>query len=137
VRTFDGRHERLDDLTGAGFALIGIECDPTAYLPRRDLAAWDRVGLRTLVLYDLGHRPQGMDRSGSRIGAGVVEVEDLHGIAFPWTKRHGIRKGDVVVLRPDGYVFAVVPASRVSTATAWLSSELGLPPVRELAESRA
>jgi 3-(3-hydroxy-phenyl)propionate hydroxylase len=136
VRTIDGRHERLDDLTGAGFALIGIECDPTAYLPQRDLASWDRVGLRTLVLYDLGHRPQGMDRSGSRIGPGVIEVEDLHGIAFPWTKRHGIRKGDVVVLRPDGYVFAVVPASRVCTATAWLSSELGLPPVRERAEPR-
>lgn len=126
VRTYDGRHERFDDLTGSGFALVGIECDPTAYLSPLDRGAWEAVGLRTLVLYALGRRPQGMERANSRIGNGVVEVEDLHALTTPWLQRHAVRPGDVVVLRPDGYVFAVVPAARIGTATAWLRSELGL-----------
>jgi len=132
VRTFDGRHERFDDVAGDGFCLLGIECDPTAYLPPADRAAWERVDLTTLTLYGLGRRPQGLRTAGARVGAGVVELEDLHGTALPWTRQHGIRPGDVVVLRPDHVVFAVVPASRIAAATAWLSSELGLPPLRTL-----
>jgi 3-(3-hydroxy-phenyl)propionate hydroxylase len=130
VRSSDGRHQRFDEVAGDAFCLVGIECDPVAYLPPNQLAVWDRVGVTTLTLYGFGHRPQGQRLSGVRIGAHIEELEDLHGTALAWTRRHHVRSGDVLVLRPDHVVFAVVPAARVSAATTWLSSELGLSPQR-------
>ena len=44
LRTLDGRVERLDDVLGHRFALLGLELDPRAALdaPAREL--WDRLG---------------------------------------------------------------------------------------------
>jgi hypothetical protein len=71
-------------------------------------------------------RRQGQHPARERAGSGAVEVVDLTGIGLSWARRHGVRTGDVVVLRPDRVVFAVGAASRIPPATAWLDSELGL-----------
>lgn len=126
VRTYEGRHAKLDDLLGDGFAVLGIECDPTAYLRAPDREALERLGTPTLALFPLGGRQQGQRVATSRIDPAVTEVEDLDGTLLTWLRRAGVRPGDVVVVRPDKYVFAVVPAARIGTAATWLVSELGL-----------
>ena len=70
-----------------------------------------------------------------RVDPTILELEDLDGDALAWARGHGVRAGDVVVLRPDRVVFAVVPSTRAAAATSWLASELGLPPRRALQQA--
>jgi len=137
VRTFDGRLRLLDDVMGDNFTLIGMSSDPRAGVDAATLAGLDRLGTRYVALYPLGGRPQEAyaKPEGS---AGVlracpeklVEIEDFSGTALEWLRSAGARDGHVAVLRPDKFVFALVPAAAVKDAVAKLFEAIGFTPGR-------
>ena len=103
VRRYDGRPVRLDDALGLGWAVIGLGVDPRD-LSGADLAVWQQVGATFATVFDTGTRPQGSVGDGRR-RAGLVDLEDTTGELGRWLRRHGLRDGQVLVLRPDRFVF--------------------------------
>lgn len=79
VMSSDGRMQRLDDLIGNGFAVISRANSPQV----RDGDFWTRLGTRFLQL--------------------DVDIADPSGTLQRWFEAH---KAEVVVVRPDRFVFA-------------------------------
>ncbi|GAA3516813.1 bifunctional 3-(3-hydroxy-phenyl)propionate/3-hydroxycinnamic acid hydroxylase MhpA [Nocardioides daeguensis] len=124
VRRYDGRPVRLDDALGTGWSLIGIGIDPRAALGD-DATVWERVGATWATLYPFGTRPQGRAGEVGRT-PGVLDVEDASDAFVRWLRRHGVRDGTVVVLRPDKYVFGTGRGAGLARLTAALVDQLGL-----------
>jgi 3-(3-hydroxy-phenyl)propionate hydroxylase len=122
VKGPDGRSTRLDDLLGAGFALVGIGIDPRTVLDEIDLATWRRLDTRFATLHAFGGRPQGEAVRG-RAGMPIV-IEDVSGELLAWLRAHGHGSGSVVIVRPDRYVYGAVGAGELSAATKRLQREL-------------
>lgn len=131
VRHYDGRPARFDDAVGIGWAVVGVGVDPTRALrrpegPSRNADPFTQLNATFATLYESGARPQGT--AGER-NDGVVDLEDTTGDFTCWMRRRGIRHGDLVVLRPDKFVFA---ASSDGTAiTRALQDQLGLQAITE------
>jgi 3-(3-hydroxy-phenyl)propionate hydroxylase len=117
-----GRSERLDDLLGDGFALIGIGIDPRKAMTEPDHAGWRRLDTRFVTVYPFGGRPQG-DAACMR-PEGLIEVEDVSGELLAWLRSHGQGRGSVVIARPDRFVYGAVAGSGLSSATRRIMSEL-------------
>lgn len=126
MRTNDGRRVMLDHALGEQFALIGFGIDPRTGLDARAIETLDRLGTRYLSVYGLGRRPQGYDLRQRSISPGLVEIEDLSGELGCWLRRSGARVGSVAVIRPDKFVFALVPAAEMPETVAELEYQLGL-----------
>jgi 3-(3-hydroxy-phenyl)propionate hydroxylase len=122
VKGPDGRSARLDDLLGSGFALIGVGVDPRASLSQDDLATWQRLATRFVTVHPFGGRPQG-DTARVRPD-GLVEVEDVSGELIAWLRAHGQRRGSVVIVRPDRFIYGVVLGSELPAATRRIQGEL-------------
>jgi 3-(3-hydroxy-phenyl)propionate hydroxylase len=120
VRCYDGRPVRLDDALGTGWAVIGIGVDPRE---RVDAATWEQIDAQFATLFAPGTRPQGAIGDGRR-RADLVDLEDTDGKMTRWLRRHRIRPGDVLVLRPDKYVFGAGPDGAALSAA--LREQLGL-----------
>lgn len=105
VRTPDGRYLRLDDALGDGWAVIGFGIDPRTVRGLR-AATWDRVDAKYVALYPFGARPNGRPGEG-RASGDLIDVEDTSGSMSKWLRRHGAKPGDVLILRPDKYVFGL------------------------------
>jgi len=133
VRRYDGRPARLDDALGLGWAVIGIGIDPREALG--DLDAWESVGASFATVYPAGTRPQGEIGDG-RCRAGLVDLEDTTGALTKWLRRGGVRRGSVLVLRPDKYVFGVA-SEKPATLTRALVEQLGLAEPAPLHQVRA
>jgi 3-(3-hydroxy-phenyl)propionate hydroxylase len=73
VESAGGRRERLDDVLGPWFAVIGIHLDPTVHLGASSLSWWSTLGARFVEV-----RPS---RSGARPGALSGEVQAPDGAA--------------------------------------------------------
>jgi 3-(3-hydroxy-phenyl)propionate hydroxylase len=110
VRTFAGRRALLDEILGEGFALVGHAVDPRSRLDAKSLAGLSAIGARFVALYPYGGRPQGQDLQGVR-AEGLVEVEDLSGEGVAWFRASGAKPGSVALIRPDKFVYGVVPAA--------------------------
>lgn len=123
VRRYDGRPVRLDDALGIGWAVLGIGVDPREVLGT-DLGTWARVEPAYATIHDFGTRPQGSVGDGRR-RAGLVDLEDVSGDFVRWLRRHGVREGAVVVLRPDKFVFGTAQGDTTSLTRA-LVDQLGL-----------
>ncbi|MBU2695595.1 bifunctional 3-(3-hydroxy-phenyl)propionate/3-hydroxycinnamic acid hydroxylase [Pimelobacter sp. 30-1] len=123
VRRYDGRPVRLDDALGIGWSVIGVGVDPREVLGA-DLATWARVAPSYATIYPFGTRPQGAVGDGRR-RAGLVDLEDTSGDFVRWLRRHGVREGAVVVLRPDKFVFGTAQGDPASLTRA-LVDQLGL-----------
>ncbi|MFA6577175.1 MAG: FAD-dependent monooxygenase, partial [Nocardioides sp.] len=122
VRRYDGRPVRLDDALGTGWAVIGLGIDPRDRLDS-DLAVWQQVDATFATVFGTGTRPQGSVGDGRR-RAGLVDLEDTTGELSTWLRRHGLHDGQVLVLRPDKFVFgASSDAAELSRA---LAGQLGL-----------
>ena len=117
-----GRSERLDDLLGDGFALIGIGADPRKSMTEAELATWRRLDTRFVTVYPFGGRPQG-DAARAR-SDGLVEIEDVSGELLAWLRSHGHGRGSVVIARPDRFVYGAVAGSELSAATRRIQAEL-------------
>jgi 3-(3-hydroxy-phenyl)propionate hydroxylase len=111
----DGRAHRLDDLIGAEYALIGAGVDPRTLLSAKELATWQALGARFVVVYPWGQRPQ--DPRQRTWHDGLVEVEDFESTWFDWLKVQGHKRNSVAIIRPDKFVFGLVRAAALSRAT--------------------
>ena len=128
VRTSEGRPVRLDDALGTGWAVVGIGVDPRHVLGA-DAATWERVGATFATLHAAGERPQGKAADDFR-PACVVDLEDTTGSLTRWLRRAGAKRGSVLVLRPDKFVFGVSDG-QADDLTRALLDQLGLKhPVR-------
>jgi 3-(3-hydroxy-phenyl)propionate hydroxylase len=122
VRRYDGRPVRLDDALGTGWAVIGLGIDPRDRLGA-DLDAWQQVDATFATVFGTGARPQGVIGDGRR-RAGLVDLEDTTGELTRWLRRHGLRDGQLLVLRPDKFVFGA--SSDAATLSRALVAQLGL-----------
>ncbi len=128
MRTSEGRRVMLDNVLGEQFAVIGFGVDPRIGLDARAIETLNNLGTRYLTVYDLGRRPQGNDdRLRSTLPA-LIEIEDLSGELDRWLRRSGARVGAVAVIRPDKFVFALVPVVELPGAVTELRHQLGLQP---------
>jgi 3-(3-hydroxy-phenyl)propionate hydroxylase len=121
VETAARDREKLDDVIGPWFAVIGVHVDPADHLPPDLLAWWESLGARFLRVDP--------SRSGPRPGASVpvtpvdgpesssVVLEDVDGAFRDWLLARP--QDEIIVLRPDRYVAAACDrASFASTSTA-------------------
>ena len=105
VLAADGSIVRLDDVLGPGFALIAVNSDtPHPWPPAAQV--WSQLGTRFVeVLLD--------DRSPRRHDGRVTTVADADGTLTRVLDRV---RGRVVLVRPDRFVAAVLPADVDETA---------------------
>jgi 3-(3-hydroxy-phenyl)propionate hydroxylase len=112
LRTLDGRVERLDDVLGHRFALLGLELDPRAALDATARELWDRLGAEYFRLVPRGRRhasTNGRPSAGER----TLELEDLDGTLVSFVRR----RGEIAIVRPDRYVLAVPRAGELNDAS--------------------
>lgn len=94
----DGSSVMLDDLLGAGFAVISMGLDPREIISQRD-DVWSRLGTRLVQIL-----PSGASVPAS--ASDVTQIVDTTGRLEAWFKRHNAQ---VAVVRPDRFVFATGP----------------------------
>jgi len=95
----------MDDAIGNGWAVVGFGIDPRL-VPGLRVATWDQTGAKYVALYPFGARPGGRPGDGHANGD-LIDIEDTSGVMSKWLRRHGASTGDVLVLRPDKYVFGL------------------------------
>ncbi|MDE1673105.1 bifunctional 3-(3-hydroxy-phenyl)propionate/3-hydroxycinnamic acid hydroxylase [Nocardia gipuzkoensis] len=123
VRDYDGRHRRLDEALGIGFAILGYGVDPRRAFGAGELAILRNLDAAFVTMYPLGGRPQGKPGEGRD---DVVDVEDHTGTLTRWFGKAGLRTGGVVVLRPDRFVFGTAAAGQGAPLIAELVRQLGV-----------
>ncbi|MFC8529954.1 bifunctional 3-(3-hydroxy-phenyl)propionate/3-hydroxycinnamic acid hydroxylase [Nocardia sp. NPDC057227] len=124
IRTYDGRHRRLDDTLGPGFAVLGYAADPRRAFTEGNLAVLHTLGARFVTVYPLGGRPQGRPGEGRD---DLVDIEDHTGVLTRWFRRARLHPGGVVLLRPDRYVFGTAQRDESAALVAALNRQLCLP----------
>lgn len=102
VETAVGRREKLDEVLGSGFALVGWQCDPQALLEPAALRLWQSLGAR-FVRVERSRSGASREARLSSVG-GTACVEDVDNLLADWFER---QRADVAVLRPDRYVAAL------------------------------
>ncbi|MBF6338277.1 bifunctional 3-(3-hydroxy-phenyl)propionate/3-hydroxycinnamic acid hydroxylase [Nocardia abscessus] len=123
VRDYDGRHRRLDEELGIGFAILGNGVDPRLGIGAGELAIMRNLDVAFVTVYPLGGRPQGKPGEGRD---DVIDVEDHTGTLTRWFGKAGLRTGGVVVLRPDRFVFGTAAAGQGTALIAELVRQLGV-----------
>lgn len=110
VRDRAGRKLPLDDVLGPGFALVGFDVDPAAFVSLRDREPWLRLGTRIVCV-----RPSGVALERES------EVCDLEGgFAGPWASLWG----RCVMVRPDRVVALEAEPRQLAAALRGLESQL-------------
>ncbi|MEU6187570.1 bifunctional 3-(3-hydroxy-phenyl)propionate/3-hydroxycinnamic acid hydroxylase [Nocardia sp. NPDC047038] len=126
VRTYDGRHQRLDDVLGLGFSVLGYGVDPRVVLGADDAAALQALGTRFVTVYPFGGRPQGAPGDGRTTGDDHTDVEDHTGALIRWFAKAGVGSGGIVLLRPDQFVFGAAAPGGAGSLIAELRRQLGV-----------
>ncbi|RLQ04789.1 bifunctional 3-(3-hydroxy-phenyl)propionate/3-hydroxycinnamic acid hydroxylase [Micromonospora sp. BL1] len=110
----------LDEALGDGFVVLGragVDSPPGPL--------WQRLPVRFVAVHPPGTPLAGLPDSSGDGRPGRVDVVDADGVLGGWLRRHG---ADLVVLRPDRFVFALVRPGGVEHAARDLSAALGVPP---------
>lgn len=115
LRGPDGRRHLFDELAGPGFVLIGAGVDPRSSLDAPSLALWQSLGAKFIAVYPFGGRPQG--RAAQAAPQSLIEAEDPDGNFLDWWRRSRAAQGDVAIVRPDRYVFALVRGDALPAAS--------------------
>ena len=123
LRGPDGRRVLFDELAGGGFVLVGAGCDPRDTMDAASTALWRSLGARFVAVYPFGGRPAG-DEVAHAAPEGLIEAEDPDHSFHRWLRASGGGRGSVVVLRPDRFVFALVPAAQLNETTRELARQL-------------
>ncbi|MBF6454567.1 bifunctional 3-(3-hydroxy-phenyl)propionate/3-hydroxycinnamic acid hydroxylase [Nocardia cyriacigeorgica] len=123
VRSYDGRHSRLDDHLGLGFAVLGYGTDPRGAFTATDLDVLRALDTRFVSVYPLGGRPRGKPGDGRD---DVVDLEDHTGALMRWFGTAKLRPGGVVLMRPDRFVFGAATPERTGELVAALRRQLHL-----------
>jgi len=128
LRGPDGRRRLFDELAGPGFALVGAGVDPRASLDAESLALWQSLGARFIAVYPFGARPVSTTGIASPVAratpAGLIEAEDPDDSFHDWWRSCGARPGHVAIVRPDRFVFALVPGSELPAASREFTRQL-------------
>lgn len=132
VRSFHGRRQRLDELLGTGFSLIGLGCNPLDSLSEANRVRMSRLDAQYVSLYPFGGRPHGFRDVTRHAPSGVQEVEDLEGSMIAWFRKAGFSDQAVLLLRPDRFVFAMVATEGLDEALTELWTQLDWSAVDEL-----
>jgi 3-(3-hydroxy-phenyl)propionate hydroxylase len=115
LRGADGRRHLFDEMVGPGFVLVGAGSDPRDRLDAESLALWQSLGAKFVAVYPFGARPNGAVAQAAP--QGLIEAEDPDGTFHDWWRRSGATRGSVAIVRPDRFVFALVPGHQLSAAT--------------------
>jgi len=121
VTTTDGARVRLDDLLGAGFALIGLGLSPRAWARPSDLPLWMLLTTRAVHVVPSAEGPARGEAPWPEAGEGEVAVRDA-GALSQWIGRDEV----VLVVRPDRHLFGVYGPEEGARAAAALREALGL-----------
>ena len=113
VRTTDEESVLLDEVLGHGFAVLGLEVDPRCVITTESQAFWENLSTRFVRIIGATEQPGPED--------GLAVVADLESKLAAWFDRFQV---NLVVLRPDRYVFAVFNANTASSATQELRQSL-------------
>lgn len=134
VRTIAGKRILLDQLTGEDYALIGLTCDPSAYLSQSSKQILENLGCRFITLYPFAGRPQGdVIRD---FNSDLVEVEDIDGHMVDWFKKACHLDQPVALLRPDKFSFAVTANTELDGVIQQLKLQLDLVNAKEIVRSQ-
>jgi len=118
VRTVDGEVQRLDDVLGNRFAILGWGADPTFGLAPAAREIWQRLG-GCFVLA----KPDTQLEFHDDVPADVIAIGDANGRLKEWFSRV---PESVVLLRPDRFVAGLCTPQQVSTYIADLGTKLNL-----------
>ncbi|MGW6699971.1 bifunctional 3-(3-hydroxy-phenyl)propionate/3-hydroxycinnamic acid hydroxylase MhpA [Nocardia sp. NPDC055049] len=133
IRTFDGRHQRLDEALGLGFAVVGYGVDPRAGLSVAQRNALQILGAQFVTVYATGGRPQGEPGDARVAATDYADVEDYTGDMARWFAKAGVAQGGTVLLRPDRYVFGISAKSDASELVTALLARLAVTPAMSTA----
>ncbi len=136
VRLFNGARQRMDDLLGHGFSLVGLNVDPVRHLDQASSETLKALSTRCVTLYPYGGRPQGLSGVERDNVYSATEVEDISGDMVDWFKKAGFGTEAIAILRPDRFAFGVVPVTELNGAITCLRDELGLRPGLRLGAAR-
>lgn len=136
VRLFNGSRQRMDDLLGQGFSLIGLNVDPSRYLDKASAETLKALSTQNITLYPYGGRPQGLNGVDRDNMATTTEVEDISGEMVAWFDKAGLGDKAVAILRPDRFAFAVVSIVELNRTVARLRDLLGMQQVRQSERAR-
>jgi 3-(3-hydroxy-phenyl)propionate hydroxylase len=126
VETRAHKREKLDDVVGPWFSVIGIHLDPSQHLAQESLTWWRSLGARFVrvdaprsgALPTAAGQPAPVETSGTQ-----VVVEDVDGAFRDWLLA---RPGhEIIVLRPDRYVAAVCGRPEFEATTQALRNLIG------------
>jgi 3-(3-hydroxy-phenyl)propionate hydroxylase len=118
VETAARRREKLDEVIGPWFAVIGVHVDPADYLPPDLLAWWESLGARLVRVNPSrsGPRPKaGTVTPPATPAKGTTVVEDIDGAFRDWLLARP--QDEFIVLRPDRYVAAVCDRGSLASTT--------------------
>ncbi|MFF0875426.1 bifunctional 3-(3-hydroxy-phenyl)propionate/3-hydroxycinnamic acid hydroxylase MhpA [Micromonospora aurantiaca (nom. illeg.)] len=110
----------LDEALGDGFVVLGragVDDPPGAW--------WQGLPVRFVAVHPSGTPLSGPPEPSADGRPDLVHVVDADGVLGGWLRRHG---ADLVVLRPDRFVFALATAGGIEQAARDLSAALGAPP---------
>ncbi|WP_375170526.1 bifunctional 3-(3-hydroxy-phenyl)propionate/3-hydroxycinnamic acid hydroxylase [Marinobacter sp.] len=99
VLTEQGAEQLLDDVIGAGFAVIAWGTDPTWGLTGKQVAAWKALGATFVQAI-----PAVQMRNEREVVDGVVRIGDIQNRLKDWFGRF---PASVAIIRPDRFVGAV------------------------------
>lgn len=117
VRTWEGGEVLLDELLGTGFAVVGMNREPTELMSDSSRRFWSGLGARFIRVVP------GTDAVREHHGAkgGSLVAADVSGALTKW---FAAGDGDMVIVRPDRYVAAFFRASRADAVTTELQRML-------------
>lgn len=104
VQRADGQQVLLDEALGSGFAALGLGVDPLTTLDESSRQFWARLGARTFKVLPQGQLPRASEGP-------CEELLDGSGLLTQWFEQH---RGQVVLVRPDRFVAAMLPQHQVS-----------------------
>lgn len=107
LQIMDGTNRKMDQIIGNSFALIGQGIDPREGLSDHSLSFLNSLGTKYITIYEKGKRPQGIRGVGRDFDPDLSEVEDIYSLLKPWFHEAGYKKGALVLLRPDKFVFGM------------------------------
>jgi 3-(3-hydroxy-phenyl)propionate hydroxylase len=111
VQTRTGQEVLLDQVLGPGFAIltVGPEVAHDDAHSVRSRNFWARLNTRYVQVLPAGSTVE----SGTTAPPDTETVVDASGRIHAWLEEHG---GQMVVIRPDRYVFGVYPANALADA---------------------
>ncbi|AJP58945.1 3-(3-hydroxyphenyl)propionate hydroxylase [Pandoraea vervacti] len=118
VRTSQGEIQRLDDVIGNHFAVLGWGADPTFGLTAQARAVADRLGVRFVLA-----KPDVQMAHTDDVPAGVIAIGDPLNRLKNW---FAARPQSVALLRPDRFVAGVCAPQEVSDMLIELASKVSL-----------